>query len=168
MAVPRCLVKRLIILRPWTVLSILDASNPFPVGATAEKKIHPHGAGAIPAIATTNLNEEGNPVSETKPEYWVQIEKDNDGSIETSAVQIDLNRVERVQLIREKGKLSGVRVRYSSEVLELPLRAATSFMDKWERYKSIQEADEPDSYGLIEIPKNPLQFQHALNPKLGR
>ena len=101
-------------------------------------------------------------IATTLPNPWIQIELNPKGTM-TSAVQIDMTKIQRVQLLREYGKLDTLRVRYADEVLEFPTESVLSFMERWEEFMPMAHADEPANFSNIAIP-NSSDMQYKLNP----
>jgi uncharacterized protein YqiB (DUF1249 family) len=84
--------------------------------------------------------------------YWVQIELDASGS-DTFAIQLDLERVARVTVVRDSKKLASVKAVYSyngqREELLLEKTAAKSFMEKWTEYQKMERTDQEAEPGII-------------------
>lgn len=108
-------------------------------------------------------------MTETKP-HWIQFELGANPPF-SSAVQLDMNLIQRVQLIRGNNQVKGVRLRYDNEVLILKDESARSFLKHWEPFKTMLHTDPPAMVPItgILLPDEWLDQAldaYRLNPKI--
>jgi hypothetical protein len=98
-----------------------------------------------------------------KKDYWIQIELDPRGS-NTSAVQINLAKVQRNHILRDNKQISEVRVRYDDEVLCIPKYSVESYLTHWKKYQAMLHTDAEAQPSAIAVASEGGDL-YRLNPK---
>ncbi len=98
--------------------------------------------------------------------YWVQIELDPTGH-QTGWLQLDLEKVQRVQVLKENRQLVKIGLLYENETFHMEALGAGYFLEYWKKFLEQKEigglhAIAPEqSPSIIEVAGN---HKNALNP----